>query len=87
MRDADAAAARQLLTKSGAVPGQIIIGLNPGAAYGWAKRWLTDRYARVADELAEKRGAKILIFGAADERTWPGRSPARCGTRRSYARA
>jgi heptosyltransferase-2 len=68
VRDADAAAARQLLTHSGVVPGQIVIGLNPGAAYGWAKRWLTDRYAGVADKLAEKHGAKILIFGAADER-------------------
>jgi lipopolysaccharide heptosyltransferase II len=67
VRDEDAAAARQLLTKSGAVPGQIIVGLNPGAAYGWAKRWLTDRYAGVADELAEKRGAKIVIFGAPEE--------------------
>src|SRR4030095_11897784 len=37
VRDTDAAAARQLLTRSGAVPGQTIIGVNPGAAYGQAK--------------------------------------------------
>lgn len=68
VKDADVAAASQLLISNGILPGQLIIGVNPGAAYGSAKRWLTDRYAYVADHLAEKHKARILIFGAAAEK-------------------
>jgi len=44
------------------------IGLNPGAAFGSAKRWLPERYAAVADALAERRGAHVVIVGSAAER-------------------
>jgi heptosyltransferase-2 len=44
------------------------IGLNPGAAYGSAKRWLPARYAAVGDVLGRRLGASVAILGGADER-------------------
>jgi heptosyltransferase-2 len=46
---------------------QLLIGLNPGAYYGRAKRWLTDRYAALADQLIEECDAEILVFGSEGE--------------------
>lgn len=43
------------------------VGLNPGAAYGSAKRWLPGRFAEVADTLASRLGAAILITGGSGE--------------------
>ena len=42
-----------------------VVGLNPGAAYGPAKRWPAERYAGLAKQLAEKLGATLLVFGTA----------------------
>jgi heptosyltransferase-2 len=44
------------------------IGLNPGAAYGSAKRWLPERYAAVGDRLARSTGARVAILGGPAER-------------------
>jgi heptosyltransferase-2 len=44
------------------------LGLNPGAFYGTAKRWLPERYAAVADAVASRTGAKVAIVGGAGER-------------------
>lgn len=44
-----------------------IIGINPGASYGSAKRWYPERFAGVARQLASRWGAKILIFGGPGE--------------------
>ena len=40
-----------------------IIGLNPGAAYGPAKRWPAVKYAELAARLAHESNGLILIFG------------------------
>jgi len=68
VRDEDRKAAREILRAHGVDKGHLVIGLNPGAYYGGAKRWLSDRYASVADELAGKCEARIVIFGAPGER-------------------
>jgi heptosyltransferase-2 len=44
------------------------LGLNPGAFYGTAKRWLPERYAAVADRVARLTGAKVAIVGGPAER-------------------
>jgi heptosyltransferase II len=44
------------------------LGLNPGAFYGTAKRWLPERYAAVADVVANRTGAKVAIVGGPSER-------------------
>jgi heptosyltransferase-2 len=40
-----------------------VIGINPGATGGTAKRWFPQRYAQVAQRLSSLLGVKILIFG------------------------
>lgn len=45
------------------------IGVNPGAAFGSAKRWIPARYAAAASRLAGERGAKVVILGGAAERS------------------
>jgi len=43
------------------------VAVNPGAAYGEAKRWLPDRFARVADVLEKEFGVGILLTGGPNE--------------------
>ncbi len=45
-----------------------VIGVSPGAAYGNAKRWLGERFAESASEIAGKLGATVVVFGSASER-------------------
>lgn len=44
------------------------VGLNPGAFYGTAKRWIPARYAAVGDLLSRQAGARIAILGGPSER-------------------
>jgi heptosyltransferase II len=44
-----------------------VIGVSPGAAYGGAKRWLPDRFAEAALQIANERNASIAIFGSKEE--------------------
>jgi len=43
------------------------VGVSPGAAYGGAKRWLPERFAEAAIELARERGAQVAVFGSKEE--------------------
>jgi heptosyltransferase-2 len=47
-------------------PGKYAI-INPGAAYGAAKRWIPERFAAVADELADRHGFSIVLSGGPAE--------------------
>ena len=42
-----------------------ILGINPGASYGSAKRWYPKQFAKIAIELSDN--FDIMIFGGADE--------------------
>ncbi|MCX6593489.1 MAG: lipopolysaccharide heptosyltransferase II [Acidobacteria bacterium] len=44
------------------------IGVSPGAAYGGAKRWLPERFAESALQLARQLNTKVMVFGTAGER-------------------
>jgi heptosyltransferase-2 len=44
-----------------------VIGISPGAAYGTAKRWMPERFAEAASELANARGAALALFGSRAE--------------------
>jgi len=44
------------------------IGVNPGAFYGTAKRWLPERFAAAADLVARRTGARVAVVGGAAER-------------------
>jgi len=41
--------------------------INPGAAYGSAKRWIPERFAGVADQLASRYGLSIVLSGGPGE--------------------
>ena len=59
--------AREMLRSLGIGEQETVIGVNPGAFYGPAKRWLPDRYAAVADSLAKEYNARIVIFGSSGD--------------------
>ena len=59
--------ARAMMRAGGVKQGQLVITLNAGASYGGAKRWLTDRYAFVADELTRRYEARVILVGAPAE--------------------
>lgn len=44
-----------------------VIGVSPGATFGGAKRWLPERFAEAASQIAKTRGASIAVFGSKDE--------------------
>jgi heptosyltransferase-2 len=44
-----------------------VLGINPGAAYGSAKRWLPDRFAEVANWFITDTGGSVVMFGGDNE--------------------
>jgi heptosyltransferase-2 len=48
--------------------GRPLVGVAPGAAYGWAKRWPPDRMGALAARLAREAGASVVMVGAAADR-------------------
>ena len=58
------AEAEGLLGGSGLRLGAVLVGINPGAAYGAAKRWPVERFAEAADLLADRLGTTALLFGS-----------------------
>jgi heptosyltransferase II len=61
------ASARQLLAAEGIPTLAPFLVLNPGAAYGSAKRWHQERFAKVADSLAHEMGVHVSIIGSETE--------------------
>jgi len=55
-----------LLDGLGISRNEVLIGVHPGAAYGEAKRWFPERFARVMD-LLQKPGRKFLLVGGPGE--------------------
>lgn len=45
-----------------------VLGINPGAAYGSAKRWLPERFAEVADWFIRDMNGSVVIFGGENEK-------------------
>lgn len=60
--------AEKVLRERGRDPAAPVAGLAPGAAYGPAKRWHPERFAAVADRLAEECGTGVMVFGSAGDR-------------------
>ena len=60
-------AARNRLQSQGVDFNRTVVGVNPGAFYGSAKRWLSERYGMVLDRLMDERQASVVIFGSPNE--------------------
>ena len=65
--DAAAAMVEERLAGAGIAPDVRILGVAPGASHG-PKRWPPERFARVADHMAESRDMKILLLGSEADR-------------------
>ena len=59
--------AEKALYASGCHEYDRIIGINPGAAFGTAKRWFADRYAQVCINLKIYKKTHFIIFGSPGE--------------------
>ncbi len=65
---AEVAFGREHLFSLGIVPGDLKVGLNTGAADIFAtKKWTEEGYARLADLLAERLGARVVLLGGPAE--------------------
>lgn len=58
---------RARLAGEGIPEGKKILGINPGATYGSAKRWFPERFAAVADALSEEWDAAVVLMGSVSE--------------------
>ncbi|MBI3988685.1 MAG: lipopolysaccharide heptosyltransferase II, partial [candidate division NC10 bacterium] len=58
------AEAGEILRAAGISEDERLIGLNPGSAYGGAKRWLLERYVMLADALQIRLRARVVLFGS-----------------------
>ncbi|HLX62426.1 MAG TPA: lipopolysaccharide heptosyltransferase II [Planctomycetota bacterium] len=59
---------REFLNARRKRPDKALIGLAVAAAFGPAKEWQAENYARLIDLLAEKHGAECVLAGAPNER-------------------
>jgi len=57
----------EMLKVEGVGEGDFLLGVNPGATFGSAKRWYPERFAQVAVELSRRWGARVVITGGANE--------------------
>jgi len=59
--------ANEQLRSLGVSSREFLIGFNPGAAYGAAKRWPVDRFSELGKRLVQQYPAKVLVFGNQEE--------------------
>ena len=57
-----------MLSSHGLEDHHVIVGLNPGATYGSAKRWPEERFAAIGDWAVERWNARVILFGSSSER-------------------
>jgi heptosyltransferase II len=81
VRETDREAALAMLRTNGINENDLVVAVNPGAFYGEAKRWFPERYAAVADALATRYGAQIVILGASSDLETAGRVAAHMSSR------
>jgi heptosyltransferase-2 len=60
---------RKLLAAEGIGPDSQFLVLNPGAAYGSAKRWGEDQFAQAGDILSAEYGFAVVLVGSETERS------------------
>ena len=66
--EAKVRAAAALLAQHGWTPGQTLVGIAPGAAFGHAKRWPPKHFAALASLLRNELGAACVLLGRSEDR-------------------
>ena len=66
LTEAENTAAHQFLIQADLTPERLLIGIHPGGNWEY-KLWNPKNYAQVADALAEKHNAAILLFAGPNE--------------------
>ncbi|NOZ68058.1 MAG: lipopolysaccharide heptosyltransferase II, partial [Deferribacteres bacterium] len=59
--------AERIISSSLPGPGRPLVGINPGAAYGPAKRWPSERFAGLIRRIIGELDARVIIFGSGSE--------------------
>ena len=59
--------ARQAINALGLKLKRPVVGLNPGAAFGSAKRWPASRFRELADKVIKELGGSVIVFGTGEE--------------------
>lgn len=59
--------ADELFRKEGIDRNHPVVGIAPGASYGPAKMWYAQRFAGLADRLADDYSARVLLFGSSGD--------------------
>ncbi len=65
--DLERSRAREILRRIGVKADELLIGINPGATYGNAKRWFPERYAALGRKIQTSFGGRCLVFGGPAE--------------------
>jgi heptosyltransferase-2 len=55
------------LIENGYKEGEPLVGIFPGAYFGPAKRWFSERYATLTDRLIEDYGARVVFLGGKND--------------------
>jgi heptosyltransferase-2 len=64
----DFAVAEALLAKAGVRPGEFLLAVAPGAAFGSAKRWPAENFSRAADYILGEIPGRAMILGGPGEK-------------------
>ncbi len=67
LTDEERRRARNLLSSSFSDNKTPLVGINPGATYGSAKRWLPERFADVIINTINDLNGRVIIFGSPSE--------------------
>jgi heptosyltransferase-2 len=66
--DGERSRAWEILSQIGVRADDALIGINPGATYGTAKRWFPERYAALCRMIQRSFGGRFLVFGGPAEK-------------------
>lgn len=67
LTDEEKSQAEHWLRDHGVRAGQMVVGVNPAAIYGTAKRWLPERFAEVGAHFVREHDARIVVTGLQQE--------------------